>query len=96
VQDNYDAMKTYVDSVTSRTPGLICRDGYGDWCAPNQGTWESYFSNVAAVNTALFFQCVVTVANSASILNDEPAVRKYRALAVSITLAYNAASFHPE
>jgi alpha-L-rhamnosidase len=94
--ENYDAMKTYVDAVARRTPGLIYRDGYGDWCAPNQGTWESYFSNVAAVNTALFFQCVETVANSASILNDEPALRKYRALADSIRLAYNAASFHPE
>jgi alpha-L-rhamnosidase len=39
---------------------------------------------------------VETVANSASILNDEPAVRKYRALADSITLAYNTAFFHPE
>ena len=82
--------------MASRTPGFIYRDGYGDWCAPNQGTWESYFSNVAAVNTALFFQCVETVANSASILNDETAVRKYRALADSIRLAYNAAFFHPE
>jgi alpha-L-rhamnosidase len=94
--ENYDAMKRYVDTVTSRTPGLIYRDGYGDWCAPNRGTWESYFSNVAAVNTALFFQCVETVANAASTLNDEPAVRKYRALADSITLAYNVAFFHPE
>ena len=96
LRENYDAMTRYVDSVASRTPGLIYRDGYGDWCAPNQGTWESYFSNVAEVNTALFFQCVETAANSAAVLNDEPAVRKYRALADSITLAYNAAFLHPE
>ncbi len=96
LRENYDVMKQYVDSVTSRTPGLIYRNGYGDWCAPNQGTWESYFSNVEAVNTALFFQCVETVANSASILNDETAVKKYRALSDSIRLAYNAAFFHPE
>ena len=95
LRENYDAMKHYVDTVSSRTPGLIYRDGYGDWCAPNLGTWESYFSNVAEVNTALFFKCVETVANSASILNDEGAVRKYRAVADSITLAYNAAFFHP-
>ncbi|HTP12524.1 MAG TPA: family 78 glycoside hydrolase catalytic domain, partial [Bacteroidota bacterium] len=95
LHENYDGMRKYVDSITSRTPGLIYRDGYGDWCAPNGGTWESYFSNVAAVNTALFFKCVETVANSASILNDEPAVRKYRALADSITLAFNAVFFHP-
>jgi alpha-L-rhamnosidase len=96
LRENYEAMKTYVDTVTSRTPGLVYRDGYGDWCAPNTGTWESYFSNVAAVNTALFFQCVEIVANSASVLSDERAVTKYRALADSIRLAYNVAFFNPE
>ena len=95
LRENYDAMKTYVDTVARRTPGLIYREGYGDWCAPNHGTWESYFSNVAAVTTALFFKCVETVASSASILNEETAVKKYRALADSIRLAYNAAFFHP-
>jgi alpha-L-rhamnosidase len=96
LHENYDAMKKYVDTVARRTPDLIYRDGYGDWCAPNEGTWESYFSNEAAVNTALFFQCVETVANAASILNEKMDVRKYRALADSIRLAYNAAFFHPE
>jgi alpha-L-rhamnosidase len=95
LRENFDTMKEYVDSVTGRTPDFIYREGYGDWCAPNQGTWESYFSNVAAVNTALFFQCVETVANSASVLNDETAVKQYGALADSIRLAYNAAFFHP-
>lgn len=82
-------MKEYVDAVASRAPGLIYREGYRDWCAPNQGTRESFFSNVAAVNTAVFFQFVKTEANSASILNDGPALRKYRALVDSIILAYN-------
>jgi alpha-L-rhamnosidase len=95
VRENYEVMRTYVDTVASRTPGLIYRDGYGDWCAPNRGTWESYFSNVAEVNTALFFQCASTVAHSASILNNEAAAQRYRVLADSIRLAYNAAFFHP-
>ena len=95
LHENYDAMKTYVDTVTNRTPGLIYRNGYGDWCAPNAGTWESYFSNVTAVNTAVFFQCAEAVANAALVLNDEPAARTYRALADSIRLTYNAALFHP-
>ncbi len=96
LRENFDAMKNYVDTVRNRTPGLIYREGYGDWCAPNQGTWESYFSNVAAVNTAVFFQCAEAVANSATILNDDTAMKKYRALADSIRLVYNAAFFHPE
>jgi len=95
LRENYDSMKAYVDSVARRTPGWIYHDGYGDWCAPNQGTWESYFSNVAAVNTALFFQCAKTVADAASVLNDETAAHQYRALADSIRVAYNAALFHP-
>jgi alpha-L-rhamnosidase len=96
LRENYDWMKTYVDTVANRTPGFLYRDGYGDWCAPNKGTWESYFSNVAAVNTAVYFQCAETVANTASVLNDEPAVKQYRGLADSIRLAYNAPFFHPE
>jgi alpha-L-rhamnosidase len=96
LRENYDAMKRYVDTVASRAPGYIYRDGYGDWCAPNTRTWESYFSNVAAVNTAVLFQCVETVANTATILNDGTAAKKYRTLADSIRLAYNAAFFHPD
>jgi alpha-L-rhamnosidase len=96
LRENFNAMKSYVDTVRNRTPGLIYREGYGDWCVPNKGTWESYFSNVAAVNTAVFFQCAEAVANSATILNDETALKKYRTLADSIRLAYKAAFFHPE
>ncbi|HUI10828.1 MAG TPA: family 78 glycoside hydrolase catalytic domain [Bacteroidota bacterium] len=96
LRENYDAMKKYVDTVANRTPGYVYRDGYGDWCAPNQGGWESYFSNVAEVNSALFYQCAATVANAASVLSDESAVHRYRALADSIRVAYNAAFFHPE
>ena len=95
LRENYGGMKAYVDTIARRTPDLIYRGGYGDWCAPNQGTWESYFSNVAAVNTAVFFQCAESVVNAALVLNDGPAVEKYRALADSIRLAYNAAFFHP-
>ena len=95
LRENYNAMKNYIDTVRNRTPDLIYRGGYGDWCAPNQGTWESYFSNVAAVNSALFFQCAETVAQSASILNDEASAKRYRALADSIRVAYNAAFFNP-
>ncbi len=95
LQENYDAMKNFVDTVAGRTPDFIYRGGYGDWCAPNNGTWESYFSNVAAVNTCLFFTCVETAANAASVLHDETSVKHYRALADSIRLAYNAAFFHP-
>jgi len=91
LRENYDAMKRYVDSVTTRTPGLVYRDGYGDWCAPNKGTWESYFSDVAAVNTSVFYQCADAVANAAEVLNDGIAASKYRALADSIRVAYNAA-----
>jgi alpha-L-rhamnosidase len=96
LRENHESMEAFVDTVASRTPGLIYRDGYGDWCAPNKGTWESYFSNVAAVNTALFFQCAVIVSHTAAILNDEPAARKYHLLADAIALAYNAAFFHPD
>jgi len=95
LRENFEAMRTYVDGVARRTAGLIYRDGYGDWCAPNKGTWESYFSNVAPVNTAVFYQCAQAVANAASVLGDRPAAKRYLALGDSIRMAYNAAFLRP-
>ena len=96
LRENYPTMRAYVDTIARRTPDLIYRGGYGDWCAPNTGTWESYFSNVAPVNTAVFFQCADAVANAASVLGDTSGAAAYRALAEAIRLAYNAAFFHPD
>lgn len=96
LEEQWPNMRRYVDSVRARTPDLICRKGFGDWCAPNAGTWESYFSNVAVVNTALFQQCSRVVADAAGILGDQAAAQRYGALADSIRNAYNAAFFHPD
>lgn len=96
LRENYDAMKAYVDTVRNRTPDLLYRGGYGDWCAPNAGTWPTFFRSVAAVNTAIFFQCAQTVANTAAVLRDGPLAERYALLADSIRSAYNAAFFHPE
>jgi alpha-L-rhamnosidase len=96
LRENYVWMKAYVDTVRNRTSDLIYRDGYGDWCAPNQGTWPTFFRSVAAVNTATFFECARTVANTADVLSDGPAATRYRLLADSIRTAYNAAFFHPK
>ena len=89
LEEHLPAMKTYVDLLRARTPDLIYKEGFGDWCAPNAGTWESYFSNVSPVNTALFQQCAVAVAAAAEALEDPATGRRYRSLADSIRDAYN-------
>jgi alpha-L-rhamnosidase len=96
LRENEAWMKAYVDTVRNRTSDLIYRDGYGDWCAPNQGTWPTFFRSVTAVNTMTFFECARIVANTADILHDGPASVRYRLLADSIRTAYNRAFFHPE
>ena len=48
------ALGFFFDLMNRRENGLYTK-GYGDWCHPNQGTWETYFGSVAMVNTALLF-----------------------------------------
>lgn len=96
LRENYTTMRTYVDTIALRTPDLIYRGGYGDWCAPNEGTWPTFFRSVAAVNTALFFQCAETVAKTAAVLGDTSAAHRYARLADAIRSAYNAAFYHPD
>ena len=44
----------YVDSVAEEHPDFIFTEGFGDWCAPNEGTWKSYFREPGFVNSAIF------------------------------------------
>lgn len=94
LEEHLPSMKNYVDLLRTRVVDLIYKDGFGDWCAPNVGTWESYFSNVAPVNTALFQQCAAAVAAAAGVLQDSTAMLRYHDLADSVRHAYNQTFFH--
>ena len=76
----YDDMKGQVDAFVKRAPDLVCRSGFGDWCAPNKGTWESYFNDVAIVNTSIFCEMARIVAEAARVLGRDEDAARYDAL----------------
>ena len=76
----YDDMKGQVDAFVKRAPDLVCRSGFGDWCAPNTGTWESYFNDVAIVNTSIFCEMARIVAEAARVLGKDEDATRYDAL----------------
>ncbi|MGN0846064.1 MAG: family 78 glycoside hydrolase catalytic domain [Kiritimatiellia bacterium] len=94
--DRYAGMKGQVDADVRRWPDLICTTGFGDWCAPNDGTWQGYFNDVEIVNTALFCEMCRIVADSAAILGKTDDAAQYRALHARARAAFHARFYHPE
>lgn len=57
-------IERYVDALLKRNADFIFTDGFGDWCAPNDGTWKGYFNDVGVVNSALFCSILVQMAEA--------------------------------
>lgn len=93
---HYDDMKAQVDADVRKWPGLVCREGFGDWCAPNDGTWKGYFNDVEIVNSALFCEMCRVVAASAEVLGKTSDIAAYRGLHARAKSAFQAKFFHSE
>ncbi len=65
---HYGPLKRYVAAQAEEHPGFLFDKGFGDWCAPNDGTWKGYFRSPALVNTALFCHAAQCAAEAASAL----------------------------
>jgi alpha-L-rhamnosidase len=89
LEQNYDNMKGFVDYLHTQAPGHIWTNGYGDWCAPNIDTWDSYFNDVEVVNTALYYQMASIVSQAAGILGKPADATYYSSLAAQIKTACN-------
>lgn len=96
LEDRYADMKGQVDDLVKKVPTLVYKDGFGDWCAPNKGTWESYHNDVPLVNTAIFCDMVKRVADAAEVLGRTDDVRTYRALRARAVAAFNKEFYHPD
>ncbi|MGN0853797.1 MAG: family 78 glycoside hydrolase catalytic domain [Kiritimatiellia bacterium] len=91
--ERYDDMKGQVDADVRKFPDLICTSGFGDWCAPNKGTWKSYFNDVEIVNTSIFCEMCRIVAESAAVLGKSEDAAAYRALHAKAKAAFHAKFF---
>jgi len=66
-----------IDSMTEKHPDHIFTDGYGDWCAPNDGTWKGFHNDVAVVNTALYCSFLKALSETASDLGRVADAKSY-------------------
>lgn len=86
--DRFEDMKANVDSVLKKYPDFRCKDGFGDWCPPNAGTWKSYFGDPEIVNSALFCTMIRIVSDAAALLHRPKESAKYRNLFESAKAAF--------
>ena len=92
----YPAAKSYVDGMLKTHPDGICRDGYGDWCAPNAGTWKDYFNDPEVVNTAIFCKILAETAELAVRAGATGDAKRYRAAAAQARANFHKTFYHPE
>lgn len=94
--ERYDDMKAQVDEDARRWPSLICPSGFGDWCAPNDGTWKGFFNDVEIVNTSIFCEMCRIVADAAEVLGKADDAAAYRALHAKAKAAFHAKFFNAD
>jgi alpha-L-rhamnosidase len=93
LEDNYENMRAYVESLRLKTPGYIYTEGFGDWCAPNDDTWTGFHKNVTEVNTSLYAVLARIVGETAAILGKSEDAARYTGLSGEITKAFNKTFF---
>lgn len=91
--ERYDDMKGQVDADVAKSPDLIWTKGFGDWCSPNKGTWDSYFNDVEIVNSSIFCEMCRIVAEAAEVLEKTDDAATYRALHERAKTAFHAKFF---
>lgn len=94
LERNYANMRGVVDDMAAKAPDRLIKTGYGDWCAPNDGTsFLHCFSAVTEVNTALFAEQAKVLGQTAARLGKADDARAYEALSRQIAAALNAQAF---
>ncbi len=88
LEENYDAMKRYLDYATGMTYNHIADFGLGDWCPPNGGAGGSPCP-VGVTDTAIYQSLLVIQSKAAAILDKEEDRAFYSDLAESVRLAFN-------
>ncbi len=82
--DHYEAMKLYLDYLTSRATNGVVSIGLGDWVPVKTDT------PVELTSTAYYFKDAVITAQAASLLGHPADAKKYNDLATEIKADFNA------
>ncbi len=96
LQDNYDAMKRFVDYMGNTSKDLIPAAGLGDWYdyGHGQGNGPARFTPPELTAMATFYRCTQIVAQTAGLLGNDRDRATYEALAERIKSRFNATYFN--
>ncbi|MBE6665907.1 MAG: hypothetical protein E7603_06800 [Ruminococcaceae bacterium] len=92
----YPLFKNTIEKWFADSENGIWKDGYGDWCLPNNNTWESYFGCKAAVNTSLFYAYTGIMAEFAELFGFPEDKKRFLAIGETIRTNYVAKYMHED
>lgn len=96
LEENYPAMKRFVDYLEKTSTDLIARPGLGDWYDYGHGKsmGPSRFTPPEQTGTAIFHDCARVVAKTARLLGKDSDATAYSQLADRIKQKFNATYFN--
>ena len=97
IVDNYDAMRRYVDYLSTRADSGIVSHGLGDWY--DYGPWRAGFSRntpVALVATAHYIYDLQLLTEAARMTGRTADQQHYATLCQEVTRQFNRRFYHPD
>ncbi len=92
VRRHYGFLKNYLHKTfIVKSLDDLWHEGFGDWCHPNENTWESFHSSVEVLNTCLYYSCCRAMADMAELLGKAGDAKAFAAKANDIKAAFAAA-----
>lgn len=97
VERHYEAMKRYVDYLSSKADGHILSHGLGDWCdlGPKY-PGRAQLTSLAGTATPIYYMDAETIRKAAEKMGRKEDAAKYGKLAQDIRKAYNEKYYHPQ
>lgn len=89
VSRHYDKLKNFMLHLEKESDHYLWEKGFGDWCHPNNNTWDSFFGSVTAVNTCLFFSMAVKMEYLAGIMGSDEDAARFNRMALQIKSAFS-------
>ena len=97
IEERYDNMKDVVlRHFLKLYPSYIVeKNGYGDWCHPNNKTWADYFCEPRAVESAALIKLLMTMRATAETLGKKEDEAMWAVHVEKAKKAYNAEFYNP-
>ena len=93
---HYDDMLRYLRGLEAKWPTGVIDKTYGDWCAPNAGTWETYFNDIEVVNVSLYAKLLGDVAEVAQARGREDDAERLRKRLTDVKAVLNSKLYSAE